>query len=161
MNLFFSQIFIYKRLFHILFSKNKRWSWQQDLNPRPTDYKSVALPTELCQHYSLYLERETGLEPATYSLEGCRSSQLSYSRALFFTIRHHQNGGENRIRTCEGVANGFTVRPLWPLGNLPAQRAIADKSKIQRSKRGDILPFLPRNATTFFINHQILHLGAY
>ena len=24
------------------------------------------------------------------------------------------NGGGNRIRTCEGVANGFTVRPLWP-----------------------------------------------
>ena len=26
------------------------------------------------------LERETGLEPATNSLEGCDSSQLSYSR---------------------------------------------------------------------------------
>ena len=26
------------------------------------------------------MERETGLEPATLSLEGCRSSQLSYSR---------------------------------------------------------------------------------
>ncbi len=26
------------------------WSWQRDSNPRPTDYKSVALPTELYQH---------------------------------------------------------------------------------------------------------------
>ena len=30
------------------------------------------------------MERETGLEPATYSLEGCRSSQLSYSRELWW-----------------------------------------------------------------------------
>ena len=29
------------------------------------------------------LERETGFEPATHSLEGCCSSQLSYSRRNF------------------------------------------------------------------------------
>jgi hypothetical protein len=33
------------------------------------------------------LERETGLEPATNSLEGCDSSQLSYSRKSIFHIR--------------------------------------------------------------------------
>jgi hypothetical protein len=27
----------------------KRWSWRRDLNPRPSDYKSDALPTELRQ----------------------------------------------------------------------------------------------------------------
>ena len=26
------------------------WSWQWDLNPQPADYKSAALPIELCQH---------------------------------------------------------------------------------------------------------------
>ncbi len=26
-----------------------KWSWQRDLNPRPADYKSAALPTELRQ----------------------------------------------------------------------------------------------------------------
>ena len=26
-----------------------RWSWQRDSNPRPADYKSAALPTELRQ----------------------------------------------------------------------------------------------------------------
>jgi hypothetical protein len=26
------------------------WSWRRDSNPRPADYKSAALPTELCQH---------------------------------------------------------------------------------------------------------------
>ena len=29
----------------------KRWSWWTDLNPRPADYKSAALPTELHQHF--------------------------------------------------------------------------------------------------------------
>ena len=63
--------------------KKQKWSWQLDSNQRPADYKSAALPTELCQHRFLSaLERETGLEPATYSLEGCRSSQLSYSRMV-------------------------------------------------------------------------------
>ena len=29
---------------------SSRWSWWTDLNPRPADYKSAALPTELHQH---------------------------------------------------------------------------------------------------------------
>jgi hypothetical protein len=66
-----------------MFTIYSKWSWQLDLNQRPADYKSAALPTELCQLEN-FLERETGLEPATYSLEGCRSSQLSYSRTLRF-----------------------------------------------------------------------------
>ena len=35
-------------------------------------------------HLSILLERETGFEPATYGLEGHRSSQLSYSRMFSF-----------------------------------------------------------------------------
>ena len=32
--------------------KEKRWwSWWTDLNPRPADYKSAALPAELHQHF--------------------------------------------------------------------------------------------------------------
>lgn len=30
-----------------------KWSWWTDLNPRPADYKSAALPAELHQHRSL------------------------------------------------------------------------------------------------------------
>ena len=30
----------------------------------------------------------------------------------------NEAGGEGRIRTSEGIANRFTVCPLWPLGNL-------------------------------------------
>ena len=31
----------------------ERWSWWTDSNPRPADYKSAALPTELHQHLCL------------------------------------------------------------------------------------------------------------
>ena len=47
------------------------------------------------------MERETGLEPATLSLEGWCSSQLSYSR----------NGGESWIRTTEGESQQIYSLP--------------------------------------------------
>ena len=28
---------------------SRKWSWREELNPRPADYKSAALPTELRQ----------------------------------------------------------------------------------------------------------------
>ena len=34
-----------------IFSYQLDWSWWTDLNPRPADYKSAALPTELHQHF--------------------------------------------------------------------------------------------------------------
>ncbi len=35
------------------------WCWPEDLNPQPTDYKSVALPIELGQHTKWWLETES------------------------------------------------------------------------------------------------------
>ena len=35
-----------------IFDYQLDWSWWTDLNPRPADYKSAALPTELHQHTS-------------------------------------------------------------------------------------------------------------
>ena len=32
------------------------WSWQRDLNPQPADYKSAALPVELCQHMNYLIK---------------------------------------------------------------------------------------------------------
>ena len=40
---------------------HKKWCRNQDLNPEPTDYKSVALPIELFRH----MVGDTGLEPVT------------------------------------------------------------------------------------------------
>jgi hypothetical protein len=61
------------------------WSPRADLNRRPRPYQGRALPTELHgpiakRAQSARVERETGFEPATPSLEGSCSSQLSYSR---------------------------------------------------------------------------------
>ena len=33
----------------VAFSEGKKWSWREESNPRPADYKSAALPTELRQ----------------------------------------------------------------------------------------------------------------
>ena len=43
----------------------KTWSRRRDLNPRPSDYKSDALPTELRRHvnFGRAMERGTGFEP--------------------------------------------------------------------------------------------------
>ncbi len=30
-----------------------KWCWKQELNPRPTDYETVALPTELFQQTTI------------------------------------------------------------------------------------------------------------
>ena len=37
---------------------------------------------------------------------------------------HAVRSGGGRIRTYEGGANGFTARPLWPLGNSPAAGSV-------------------------------------
>ncbi len=41
------------------------WCRKQDLNPQPTDYKSVALPIEL---FRLFMVEDDGLEPPTLCL---------------------------------------------------------------------------------------------
>ena len=73
---------------------------------------------------ALSLERETGFEPATPSLEGSCSSQLSYSRSELSTthsvrtLYHHtscRNGGEGRIRTSEGM-----IQQIYSLPRLAA-----------------------------------------
>src|SRR5207245_1878601 len=43
-----------------------RWSWRRDLNPRPADYKSAALPTELRQ-----LEQKVNFSTSYASRASC------------------------------------------------------------------------------------------
>ena len=82
------------------------------------------------------MERETGFEPATFSLEGWRSTNWAtlalwiYDWELFILdlgifkfkiviLQSEINCGESRIRTCEDVVSRFTVCPRWPLEYLP------------------------------------------
>ena len=48
-----------------------------------------------------------------------RSPQSRHARALRARADFAARSGGGRIRTSEGRANGFTARPLWPLGNTP------------------------------------------
>ena len=41
------------------------WCRREDLNPQPTDYKSVALPVELHRHINLKMVAQDGIEPPT------------------------------------------------------------------------------------------------
>ena len=43
------------------------WCRPEDLNPQPTDYKSVALPIELGRQMK-YMVEDDGLEPPTLCL---------------------------------------------------------------------------------------------
>jgi hypothetical protein len=40
------------------------WSWRRDLNPRPSDYKSDALPAELRQPKTATLGDRSGMQQA-------------------------------------------------------------------------------------------------
>ena len=72
----------------------------------------------------------TGIEPVTSSLPRKHSTpelsrlmpssevRISEFRKTKF-IFLNSFGGESRIRTCEDVVSGFTVRPRWPLEYLP------------------------------------------
>jgi hypothetical protein len=77
-----------------IYNSLKKWSWRRGLNPRPSDYKSDALPTELRQltlssGHPEIMERETGIEPATNSLEGCDSTTELLPHEVSFAILTH------------------------------------------------------------------------
>src|SRR3984893_4876273 len=67
------------------------------------------------------VERETGFEPATPSLEGWRSTAELFPRSLstrrFSPAKVVGRGG---FEPPKAFASRFTVCPLWPLGYLPA-----------------------------------------
>ena len=72
----------------------------------PSAWKAEVLPL----NYIRILERKTRFELATLALaRRCSTPE---------PLPHiHKIGRGRWIRTIESSANGFTVRPLWPLGN--------------------------------------------
>ena len=70
----------------------------------PSAWKAGVLPL----NYIRILERKTRFELATLAL----ARRCSTPEPL-----PHVIGRGRWIRTIESSANGFTVRPLWPLGN--------------------------------------------
>ncbi len=60
----------------------KFWSWRRDLNPRPPDYKSGALPAELRQRPDSKLRRNTAQRSLNFTTaNGARNAHLATTRA--------------------------------------------------------------------------------
>src|SRR5262249_34790885 len=66
------------------------------------------------------MERETGFEPATPSLEGWRSTPELFPRAssIRLTRGHRLVVARGGFEPPKASASRFTVCPLWPLGYL-------------------------------------------
>ena len=79
----------------------------------PSAWKAEVLPLN---YIRIKLERKTRFELATLALDAL---PLSHFRML------KKIGRGRWIRTIESSANGFTVRPLWPLGN-PSKFCLPD-----------------------------------
>ena len=67
------------------------------------------------------MERETGFEPATPSLEGWRSTAELFPRVSTVV-------GRGGFEPPKAFASRFTVCPLWPLGYLPENRGMRSKT---------------------------------
>ena len=79
----------------------------------PSAWKAEVLPLN---YIRIKLERKTRFELATLAL----ARRCSTPEPLPLII-----GRGRWIRTTESSANGFTVRPLWPLGN-PSKFCLPD-----------------------------------
>ena len=83
----------------------------------------------------LVLERETGFEPATPSLEGWRSTAelfppFPYAPVsnIVVVLRPGMVVGRGGFEPPKAYASRFTVCPLWPLGYLPENRGMRSKT---------------------------------
>src|SRR6266849_5541126 len=74
----------------------------------------------LCAMPGTRVERETGFEPATPSLEGWRSTAELFPRTLPDIFPAPGVVGRGGFEPPKASASRFTVCPLWPLGYLPA-----------------------------------------
>ena len=54
--------------------------------------------------------------------EGNRTLATSLEGWGSTTELHPHIGGDERIRTTESIANGFTVRPIWPTLEHPHEK---------------------------------------
>ena len=77
----------------------QQWSWREELNPQPADYKSAALPIELRQH-TWCLRAESN----------CRHEDFQ-SSALPTELPRQIDGDPGRIRTCDLLIRSQTLYP--------------------------------------------------
>ena len=104
--------------------RQSKWSPCPGSNRRPRPYQGRALPSELHgrtkgSRTPKLLERETGFEPATPSLEGWRSTAELFPPLRVTCASIKTMVGRGGFEPPKAYASRFTVCPLWPLGYLP------------------------------------------
>ena len=106
-------------IFNLYFTSpyGKSWSWWTDSNPRPADYKSAALPTELHQHRFSVHRLSWRLYYYTTNKHACQVFFLFFSESKnstfspkfrgfsFFITRYYKDSQKN----CEKCINGDLV----------------------------------------------------
>ena len=65
-----------------------------------------------------------------YALRAGQSNCVLHPQNTF-SFRFAEDGGQEWIRTTEGDASGFTVRPVWPLRYLPIVSPIPDGASVE------------------------------
>ena len=65
----------------------KSWSLQSESNQRPTDYKSVALPTELCRH-TYFRSRILGMFALKYNDNLRKIKHIDLANWFYFTDKY-------------------------------------------------------------------------
>ena len=94
------------------------WYWRLESDQRQMAYKTIPITTWVLQHI-VYTSLTTRVPPSCFI-------RLSLVRQLYI-------GGQGWIRTTEVADSGFTVRPIWPLWNLPMLRAVGFEPTISTS----------------------------
>ena len=113
------------------------WSWKRDLNTRPADYESAALPTELFQHipisvtfYPLRLQPEAQCVPARLFTLSNNQRPADYESAALPTELCQRVGGFPPPISLLIIPDGRRgCQPLFPLAPL--------------LRRGKTPPFVP------------------
>src|SRR6266851_1412094 len=110
----------------------KNWRWREDLNPRPTAYKAVALPTELRQQSQTLT---LGLGP--HQVKGFLSSPLFPASLAEHFVAKDGRGGRN-VQRFEPAAHREAHQEVAGLGHqgpeplsLPAQHEAYGAGQIQ------------------------------
>lgn len=73
----------------------EKWSWREELNPRPADYKSAALPTELRQpnyHSSVLASQKRRRDSReSFMAKQYLNSNFLVSRPVLILLKHVPN----------------------------------------------------------------------
>jgi hypothetical protein len=97
-----------------------KWSWRRDLNPRPSDYKSDALPAELRQPFPPGKYPENQFQ---------RPKSIPKTRTDTLPLRTF-NGTEIKVSTPRRAEQtGPAQHENWPLSTAKTQRAASAQSR--------------------------------